>query len=689
MILGYEQPVEMPTMDIYSTDLMKAYIAGVKEQYDNAREDYKDFMKTYGDFYSPIAGDTEAYYNMTIGGAQNMLNDMYARGIDPLRNPEARAMINNYIASVPNKAIQTIKQNAENYKLYQQNLAKLDAAGLYNKQLEDIKLKELGLDKFSSIGKNGELNNWTRLSPIQNKTLLQLTEEEYNKFAPIEDITEEYKQSGGQLGKFMRMRGVSNKNKAYATEQAFNSLKSGPYWELYRKQAEDQVLYNLRANGIEADPATIQQLTEKQVRENIIEANSKYLQPTPIEDKIGLAMWEKSQDFALAKMKIVADRQTAGGLSSNPLVGQQIISTDPISLTRKAASNAQTKVNQNIAGSGKMISDVFLRMSNTLKDGQNLKVAGSVISKKAFNNWGEWFQKHGGFATKKDIDNAISKGILNKDGSIGDRFNKFYRIASQLQGTTKTTNNGYAVRDLNTSNKLNRQYYDQFATPFVGGKLNQAGMKIFSNTNGIVNVPSSGLADKVWNIDLSRGDWNISQIRHAKVAGYKGDNRVLQLQEYIRRNRLTAISGNSSSLIDYAAVPTTNGKYNFDITANTQIRLSDLDAYFNKLGIRSIEKRQKYLQKLGFTIEKKQGKEVKVRLSNAKDWEENTEKRNATYSTNILFVNIPITKTINNTEYEFSELNKLVDKELYGSTTADKLALIRDLESVTDAGLIK
>ena len=72
--MGLETPIEMPSMGIYNTDLMKMYIAGVKDQYEKGQEEMKDFMKAYGDFYSDIPGATEAYNNMTIGGARDMIN---------------------------------------------------------------------------------------------------------------------------------------------------------------------------------------------------------------------------------------------------------------------------------------------------------------------------------------------------------------------------------------------------------------------------------------------------------------------------------------------------------------------------------------------------------------------------------------------------------------------------------------
>lgn len=173
MILGYEQPVEMPTMDIYSTDLMKAYIAGVKEQYDNAREDYKDFMKTYGDFYSPIAGDTEAYYNLTVGGAQNLLDQMYEQGIDPLRNPEARAMISRYIASVPTGKLAQMKQSADNAKEYLKNRADLQSKGLWNPEYEKWLLGGKTIENWNTATDG----MWNRLSPNVYQDLHDYTDD--------------------------------------------------------------------------------------------------------------------------------------------------------------------------------------------------------------------------------------------------------------------------------------------------------------------------------------------------------------------------------------------------------------------------------------------------------------------------------------------------------------------------------
>ena len=122
--MGYETPVAMPSMGIYNTDLMKMYIAGVKDQYEKGQEEMKDFMKLYGDFYSDIPGATEEYNRLTLGGARDMINQMMAAGIDPYKSPEARAAISRYIASRPTGLLNNMKLWAENAKEYKKNYAK-------------------------------------------------------------------------------------------------------------------------------------------------------------------------------------------------------------------------------------------------------------------------------------------------------------------------------------------------------------------------------------------------------------------------------------------------------------------------------------------------------------------------------------------------------------------------------------
>lgn len=170
-LMGYEDPVVMPTMGIYNTDLMKTYIQGVKEQYDTAREEMKDFMKQHQDFYSPILEDNNEYFNKSIGGAQNLINQIYEQGIDPFKSPQARSAISKYIASVPVGQLNGMKQSAKNAQTYLENKAKLQAAGKWNQAYEDMLLGGKSLDNWNTATDGV----WNRLSPNEYTDLFDMT----------------------------------------------------------------------------------------------------------------------------------------------------------------------------------------------------------------------------------------------------------------------------------------------------------------------------------------------------------------------------------------------------------------------------------------------------------------------------------------------------------------------------------
>ena len=73
MILGYEQPVDIPVMSMYDKDMMKMYLGALREDYKDSVKAYDDFVNKYGDFVRPIDGATEAYYNAGVGGVMNKI----------------------------------------------------------------------------------------------------------------------------------------------------------------------------------------------------------------------------------------------------------------------------------------------------------------------------------------------------------------------------------------------------------------------------------------------------------------------------------------------------------------------------------------------------------------------------------------------------------------------------------------
>lgn len=178
MILGYEEPVQMPTMDIYSTDLMKLYIEGVKEQYNQRRKEYEDFIKQYQDFYSMMPGANEFWYENTIGKAQKALADAMAKGIDPYASPEGWSLINNIIKGAPIGELNGVRAASEIYDDYLKSVADLQAKGLYDPEYERYMLERSNLAGYKVGDRDpvtGRLKLWDKRSASPYKDVLAAT----------------------------------------------------------------------------------------------------------------------------------------------------------------------------------------------------------------------------------------------------------------------------------------------------------------------------------------------------------------------------------------------------------------------------------------------------------------------------------------------------------------------------------
>lgn len=167
MFYGYESSQIMPSMNIYDTSMMQAYISGAREQYNQAKEDLKEFFKTYNDFQSPVYGAQEAYANLTTKRAGDAIAALQAQGIDPLRNAQGRAAIQHLIMSTDYGKINQLKQQADDYKQYQAIRREMVAKGLTTDDFEDWRLRQQGLDDFTALDQNGNVRDWTRLTPEQ------------------------------------------------------------------------------------------------------------------------------------------------------------------------------------------------------------------------------------------------------------------------------------------------------------------------------------------------------------------------------------------------------------------------------------------------------------------------------------------------------------------------------------------
>lgn len=190
MVYAYDNWAQLPTKDIYDTQMMAMAVNAAKDMYEKGQQDIKDFNKEYGDFISPFSKDMERYGEM-VGGVKDAINQMYAAGIDPLRSAEGRAALSRLINSVNPAEFNMMRSNAKTGYAYLDAIQDLRRKGKYSEAQELFDIMQtggLGVDKegnniydfanFSTAGRNG-WNSFMRTSPIEAATLQELTKSGY------------------------------------------------------------------------------------------------------------------------------------------------------------------------------------------------------------------------------------------------------------------------------------------------------------------------------------------------------------------------------------------------------------------------------------------------------------------------------------------------------------------------------
>lgn len=188
--LGLEQPVAYgreqvfdPTTAQMVLNANRDYINAVYRDYQQAMADMKEFNEKYGDFTSPIQADMDWYYNNVTGRVKNFINDLYARGVDPLRSQEGRAAIARELATMPTKGIAQVRQSAETAKEYVKTMGALMAQGKYNADLERMAGRDLSTWNTMGDPENGISASgvWGASSPTEYKDLNEFTGHIFDK----------------------------------------------------------------------------------------------------------------------------------------------------------------------------------------------------------------------------------------------------------------------------------------------------------------------------------------------------------------------------------------------------------------------------------------------------------------------------------------------------------------------------
>ena len=270
--LGLEQPVAYgreqvfdPTTAQMVLNANRDYINAVYRDYQQAMADMKEFNEKYGDFTSPIQADMDWYYNNVTGRVKNFINDLYARGIDPIRSQEGRAAIARELATMPTKGIAQVRQSAADATEYLKNMAALEADGDYDPDLEKFATKGMMLDNWDT----NRYGIWTRKSPLKAKSLKSLTEASFNNRTALDLTKDDVESFGMKYDPNAQYTGFAKRHLKDIADKIAPGLYGTPYFDYYRDLAKRR----LQSFGIDPTEANV----NAQLAQDIADSQEEYL----------------------------------------------------------------------------------------------------------------------------------------------------------------------------------------------------------------------------------------------------------------------------------------------------------------------------------------------------------------------------------------------------------------------------
>ncbi len=161
MVYGADRIVQMPVMQLYDTGLMQSAINNARYMYEKPEKRMDDFYEKYDNFITPIQRDQDWYNENVIGKFRKGIDELYARGEDPLRTASGRAKLAQLARSIDVGTVNKLRTSADNAREFLKERSRLEAAGLYNPLL--AKYDGPDINSYSTL-KSGA---WDKMSPTK------------------------------------------------------------------------------------------------------------------------------------------------------------------------------------------------------------------------------------------------------------------------------------------------------------------------------------------------------------------------------------------------------------------------------------------------------------------------------------------------------------------------------------------
>lgn len=310
MIYSKDQWIQLPTKDLYDSQIMLASINAARDMYEKGLQETKEFNKLYGDFTSPIARDVDYWYDNTLKPVRDAINYMYDKGIDPTRSAEGRALVQKLINQAPVAKLNQIRQSAKIADEYVKNRGTMQANGLYDPRFEQFALRDqygrpVDLSTWSTI----DDGTWERTAPYKYESLYDYTSPMFKDLKPHELTKAEVESFGVKYDPRYQYQGISKGDLERVTGQRVPGVQNDTLYKYYRDRAADVVRKQYIAAG--KNPAEItQDEIDRQFVQDVIQANSaRIMEPTKSADQFAVMAQGQAND--MQKLRFQQDREDA------------------------------------------------------------------------------------------------------------------------------------------------------------------------------------------------------------------------------------------------------------------------------------------------------------------------------------------------------------------------------------------
>lgn len=310
MIYSKDQWIQLPTKDLYDSQIMLASINAARDMYEKGLQETKEFNKLYGDFTSPIARDVDYWYDNTLKPVRDAINYMYDKGIDPTRSAEGRALVQKLINQAPVAKLNQIRQSAKVADEYVKNRGTMQANGLYDPGFEQFALRDqygrpVDLSTWSTINDG----TWERTAPYKYESLYDYTSPMFKDLKPHELTKAEVQSFGIKYDPRYQYQGISKGDLERVTGERVPGVQNDTLYKYYRDRAADVVRKQYIAAG--KNPAEItQDEIDRQFVQDVIQANSaRIVEPTKTADQFAVMAQGQAND--MQKLRFQQDREDA------------------------------------------------------------------------------------------------------------------------------------------------------------------------------------------------------------------------------------------------------------------------------------------------------------------------------------------------------------------------------------------